>query len=46
MYSFYAFHYTKQSLKISEQTNKSLLRKKCSKCQIFNFEKNDFKVKN
>ena len=35
MYSFYALHYTEQSRKISEQTNKWLLRKNVAKSKLF-----------
>ena len=38
--------YGGKSLKISEQSQQVVLEMKCCNYQIFNFVKNDFKVKN
>ena len=45
MYSFYALHYTEQSLKISEQTNKSLLRENVANAKFSILRKTTFKLK-
>ena len=45
MYLFYAFHYTEQSLKISEQTKKSLLRKNVANAKFSILRKKTFKLK-
>ena len=45
MYSFNAFHYTKQSLKVSEQTNKSLLRKNVANAKFSILRRTTLKLK-